>query len=91
MTKDLDAHAWLRYVEKGLGAAELLLGLRFYRHALFWIEQASEKILKVYIMEVHRTKELTVHLGVGVWGVLWLFRALLSSSLQLCSDLLTAL
>jgi len=62
MTKDLDTRAWLRYAEEDLDVAGLLLRSGFYRHALFWVEQASEKILKVYIMEVHRAKELTLKL-----------------------------
>jgi len=57
MSRDLEAHAWLRYAKEDLDAAELLLKSRFYRHALFWVEQASEKILKVYIIAPH-VKEL---------------------------------
>ncbi len=53
MSKNLNALAWLRYAEEDLDAAELLLRSGFHRHALFWAEQASEKILKVYIITPH--------------------------------------
>ena len=43
MSKDIDVRAWLKYAEEDLNAAELLLKSGYYRHALFWVEQASEK------------------------------------------------
>ena len=46
MSKDIDTRAWLKYVEEDLDVAELLLRSRFHRHALFWVEQASEKPLR---------------------------------------------
>ena len=57
MSKDLDAHAWLKYAEEDLDVAELLLKSGFHRHALFWVEQASEKTLKVYLIAYY-VKEL---------------------------------
>ena len=53
-----DAGMWLRYAEEDLTVAKLLYRYGFYRHALFWTEQASEKILKMFIIEVLRAKEL---------------------------------
>ncbi|RLG74517.1 MAG: hypothetical protein DRO12_06720 [Thermoprotei archaeon] len=52
------AETWLRYAEEDLKAAELLFKSGFHRHALFWVEQASEKILKVFIVDVLRAKDL---------------------------------
>jgi len=47
-----NADSWLRYAEEDLKAAELLFKSGFHRHALFWVEQASEKIFKVFIIDV---------------------------------------
>ena len=58
MSERSDAGMWLRYAEEDLTVAELLYRYGFYRHALFWTEQASEKILKMFIVEVLRAKEL---------------------------------
>jgi len=58
MSERSDAGMWLRYAEEDLTVAELLCRYGFYRHALFWTEQASEKILKMFIIEVLRAKEL---------------------------------
>jgi len=52
MSKSFNARTWLRYAEEDLAVAELLYRYGFHRHALFWIEQASEKILKTFIMTV---------------------------------------
>ena len=60
--KDFDALAWLKYAEEDLTAAELLYKHGFHRHALFWAEQASEKILKVFIIAPH-VKELASKLS----------------------------
>ena len=51
------ADSWLRYAEEDLKAAELLFKSGFHRHALFWVEQASEKILKVFIIDILGAKK----------------------------------
>lgn len=63
--KDFDAFAWLKYSEEDLAVAELLYKHGFHRHALFWAEQASEKILKVFIIIPH-AKELTSKLSKAI-------------------------
>jgi len=51
------ADSWLRYAEEDLKAAEWLFKSGFHRHALFWVEQASEKILKVFIIDILGAKK----------------------------------
>ena len=57
MSKNINTNAWLKYAEEDLNVAELLLRSGYYRHALFWVEQASEKTLKVYLI-AYLVKEL---------------------------------
>jgi len=58
MSKSFNARTWLRYAEEDLTVAELLFRHGFHRHALFWVEQASEKIIKTFIMTVFPIKRI---------------------------------
>ena len=51
MLKSFNARLWLRHTREDLDAIEILLRAGFYRHALFRAEQASEKIIKVLIID----------------------------------------
>jgi len=60
--RGFNARAWLEYAREDLDAAEILFREGFYRHALFWVEQASEKTLKVYIIGAHSLEDILAKL-----------------------------
>jgi len=63
MINTFDTQTWLKYAQEDLDAAEILFREGFYRHAVFWVEQASEKIIKVFIISSHRIQNTVSKLG----------------------------
>jgi len=58
MTNIFDTQAWFKYAREDLDVAEILLREGFYRHAVFWVEQSSEKIIKVFIIKSHHIQDI---------------------------------